>query len=121
MAIKINKLHFESDKILSSLSKEDKKSFLKYTQLLKFRKGKLIFYEEGIPTGIFLVKSGKAKIYKTGIYLTGGGALLAGLSQRLSSKTKLPVHLAEDPLRAVVRGTGITLKDIAKYKSILIK
>ena len=47
--------------------------------------------------------------------------MLRGLDKRLSKKTDLPVYIAEDPLRAVVRGTGITLKDITKYKSILIK
>jgi rod shape-determining protein MreB len=36
-------------------------------------------------------------------------------------KTKLPIHIADDPLRAVVRGTGIALKEIEKYKSILMK
>ncbi len=61
-----------------------------------------------------------ADIYKTGLYLTGGGALLRGLDKRLSQKTKLPVHVADDPLRAVVRGTGIVLKDRAKFLSILI-
>ena len=68
MSLKINHLHFESDKILSSLSKEDKKYFLGFTRNLIFKKGKLIFYEDGIPTGIFLIKTGKAKIYKTGVY-----------------------------------------------------
>ena len=62
-----------------------------------------------------------ADIYNTGIYLAGGGSMLRGLDKRLSKKTDLPVYIAEDPLRAVVRGTGITLKNIAKYKSILIK
>jgi rod shape-determining protein MreB len=57
-----------------------------------------------------------ADIYRTGIYLTGGGALLRGLDRRISMKTKLPVHVAEDPLRAVVRGTGIALKNIHRYK-----
>src|SRR5210317_113667 len=51
-----------------------------------------------------------ADIYRTGIYLTGGGALLRGLAPRVSAKTKLRVHVAEDPLRAVVRGTGLALK-----------
>ena len=51
-------------------------------------------------------------IYKSGLFLTGGGALLHGLDQRLSLKTKLPVHIADDPLRAVVRGTGIALKKL---------
>ena len=59
--------------------------------------------------------------FKTGLYLTGGGALLRGLDRRISSKTKLPVYVAEDPLRAVVRGTGIVLKNITKYRNVLIK
>jgi rod shape-determining protein MreB and related proteins len=62
-----------------------------------------------------------ADIYNTGIYLAGGGSMLRGLDKRLSKKTDLPVYIAEDPLRAVVRGTGITLKDLSKYRSILIK
>jgi rod shape-determining protein MreB len=62
-----------------------------------------------------------ADIYNTGIYLAGGGSMLRGLDKRLSQKTDLPVYIAEDPLRAVVRGTGITLKNLIKYKSVLIK
>ena len=62
-----------------------------------------------------------ADIYNTGIYLAGGGSMLRGLDKRLSQKTDLPVYIAEDPLRAVVRGTGIVLKNIVKYKSVLIK
>ncbi len=62
-----------------------------------------------------------ADIYNTGIYLAGGGSMLRGLDKRLSQKTDLPVYIAEDPLRAVVRGTGITLKNLNRYKSILIK
>jgi rod shape-determining protein MreB len=61
-----------------------------------------------------------ADIYNTGIYLAGGGSMLRGLDKRLSRKTDLPVYVAEDPLRAVVRGTGIALKELEKYKSILI-
>ncbi len=61
-----------------------------------------------------------ADIYNTGIYLAGGGSMLRGLDKRLSRKTDLPVYVAEDPLRAVVRGTGIVLKDLDNYKSILI-
>ncbi len=61
-----------------------------------------------------------ADIYKNGIYLAGGGSLLRGLDQRIKSKTKLNVHIAEDPLRAVARGTGIALKNFNKF-SFLIK
>lgn len=61
-----------------------------------------------------------ADIYDNGIHLTGGGALLRGLDKRLSLKTKLPVHVAEDPLRAVVRGTGHALKNLNHYKGILM-
>jgi len=62
-----------------------------------------------------------ADIYNTGLFLAGGGAMLRGLDKRISQKTDLPVYVAEDPLRAVVIGTGIVLKDIEKYKRILIK
>ncbi|MBV2196247.1 MAG: rod shape-determining protein [Flavobacterium sp.] len=62
-----------------------------------------------------------ADIYNTGIYLAGGGSMLRGLDKRISSKTDLPVYIAEDPLRAVVRGTGMALKNVNKYKGILIK
>jgi rod shape-determining protein MreB and related proteins len=62
-----------------------------------------------------------ADIYNTGIYLAGGGSMLRGLDKRLSQKTDLPVFIAEDPLRAIVRGTGITLKDLERYKAVLIK
>jgi rod shape-determining protein MreB and related proteins len=58
-------------------------------------------------------------IYKTGLYLTGGGALLRGLDKRIAQKTKLPVHVAEDPLRAVVRGTGIALKNTDKFSFLI--
>ncbi len=59
-------------------------------------------------------------IYHRGIYLAGGGALLRGLDKRLAAKTKLAVHVAEDPLRAVARGTGIALKNYEKF-TFLIK
>jgi rod shape-determining protein MreB len=47
-----------------------------------------------------------ADIYNTGIYLAGGGSMLRGFD-KISQKTDLPVYIAEDPLRAVVRGTGM--------------
>ena len=60
-----------------------------------------------------------ADIYKTGLYLTGGGALLRGLDKRIQAKTTLLVHVANDPLRAVVRGTGIALKNTHKYSFLV--
>lgn len=59
-------------------------------------------------------------IVENGINLSGGGALLRGLDKRLSEKVNIPFHVAEDPLRAVARGTCMALKDTANY-SFLIK
>jgi rod shape-determining protein MreB len=61
-----------------------------------------------------------ADIFRTGIYLAGGGSMLRGLDKRIHNKTKLAVHVAEDPLRAVARGTGIALKNFDKF-TFLIK
>jgi rod shape-determining protein MreB len=60
-----------------------------------------------------------ADIYRTGIYLAGGGSMLRGLDKRISLKTKLPVHIAEDPLRAVARGTGIALKNVSRFPFLM--
>lgn len=60
-----------------------------------------------------------ADIYRTGIYLAGGGSLLRGIDKRISMRTKLPVHIAEDPLRAVARGTGIALKNIDRFQFLI--
>lgn len=61
-----------------------------------------------------------ADIFSTGIFLAGGGSMLRGLDVRIHQKTKLPIHVAEDPLRAVARGTGIALKNFNKF-TFLIK
>ncbi|MDP4281988.1 MAG: rod shape-determining protein [Bacteroidota bacterium] len=58
-------------------------------------------------------------IYDTGIYLTGGGALLRGLAKRIEMMTKLKVHIDEDPLRSVARGTSIALKNFDKFKFLI--
>ena len=55
-----------------------------------------------------------------GIILTGGGALLKNIDLHIRNKTDLPVHVAEDPLFSVVKGTGLVLEDINKYKKVLI-
>ena len=46
-------------------------------------------------------------------------AMLRGLDKRISQKTKLPVHVADDPLRAVVRGTGMALKNLKNFKFLM--
>jgi rod shape-determining protein MreB len=60
-----------------------------------------------------------ADILDRGIILTGGGALLRGFDKHLREETSLPVHIAEDPLTCVVRGTGIILENIAAYRKVL--
>ena len=60
-----------------------------------------------------------ADIFRRGLYLTGGGALLRGLDKRIAQKIKLPVHVADDPLRSVVRGTGMALKHVHKFPFLM--
>jgi rod shape-determining protein MreB len=60
-----------------------------------------------------------ADIFNKGIYLAGGGALLRGLDKRLSDKHNIPVYVAEDPLHAVARGTGIALKNVDKFPFLM--
>jgi rod shape-determining protein MreB len=62
-----------------------------------------------------------ADILDRGMMLSGGGALLKGLDERLRLETNLPVHVAEDPLTAVVRGTGRVLEDLPKFMRVLLK
>ncbi len=58
-------------------------------------------------------------IYKNGIYLTGGGALLRGLDQRLTKKFNIQFKVSEDPLHAVARGTGLALKNLHNFKFLM--
>ena len=60
-----------------------------------------------------------ADIVKKGVYLAGGGALIKGLDKRLSNKSGLPFHIADDPLRALARGTGIAMKNIDKFSFLM--
>lgn len=60
-----------------------------------------------------------ADIVNRGIYLAGGGALLRGLSERFTDKINIPFHVAEDPLQAIARGTGIALKNVDKFSFLM--
>ncbi len=60
-----------------------------------------------------------ADIVSRGIYLTGGGALLRGLDKRLSDKINIAFNVAEDPLHAVARGTGVALKNVDKFQFLM--
>lgn len=60
-----------------------------------------------------------ADIVQKGIYLAGGGALLRGLDKRLTDKINIPFRVAEDPLRAVARGTGIALKNVDRFSFLM--
>jgi rod shape-determining protein MreB len=62
-----------------------------------------------------------ADILDRGIMLSGGGALLKNLDERLRLETNLPVHVSEDPLTAVVRGTGKVMENLEQYSKVLIK
>jgi len=59
-------------------------------------------------------------IVEKGIVLAGGGALIKNLDKLLSQKTGMPVYIAENPLECVVRGTGKTLEDLERLKTVLI-
>ncbi|MCQ2335622.1 MAG: rod shape-determining protein [Paludibacteraceae bacterium] len=60
-----------------------------------------------------------ADIVRNGIHLAGGGALLRGLAKRFTDKVNIPFHIAEDPLHAVARGTGLALKNVDNYSFLM--
>lgn len=60
-------------------------------------------------------------VMQKGIVLTGGGALLRGIDILLQAVLKIPIYVAEDPLTAVARGTGIILDNIEYYKEVLVE
>lgn len=104
------------------LSGKPKQVQISYREVAKALDKSILRIEEAVMETLSQTPPELAKdIYNSGIYMAGGGSMLRGLDKRISMRTDLPVYVAEDPLRAVVRGTGITLKNIEKFKSILMK
>ncbi len=60
-----------------------------------------------------------ADIVTKGIWLAGGGAQLRGLDKRLTNKIGIPFHIADDPLHAVARGTGVALKNVDRFSFLM--
>lgn len=61
-----------------------------------------------------------ADIYERGIILTGGGALLRGMDKLIHEATQIPIHVMDDPLTGVVRGTGIVLDELETLRNVLV-
>lgn len=103
--------------LMTGIPKEIKVSYVEIAHALDKSISKI---EEAILSALEMTPPElSADIYRTGIYLAGGGSMLRGLDKRISMKTKLPVHVAEDPLRAVARGTGIALKNAHRFPFLM--
>ena len=97
-----------------------KEIYVSYTEIAHALDKSISKVEEAILNALEMTPPElSADIFRTGIYLAGGGSMLRGLDKRISIKTKLPVHIAEDPLRAVARGTGIALKNVGKFPFLM--
>ena len=97
-----------------------KQILVSYTEIADALDKSIFKIEEGVLRALEKTPPELASdIFRRGLYLTGGGALLRGLDKRISSKIKMPVHIADDPLRSVVRGTGMALKHIDKYPFLM--
>jgi rod shape-determining protein MreB len=59
-------------------------------------------------------------IMHRGIMVCGGGAQIHGLKELLEKELEIPIHLTDDPLTAVARGTGVILEDLDKFRDILL-
>ncbi len=104
------------------LTGKPKQINVSYQEIAKALEKSIIRIEDAVMETLSLTPPElAADIYNSGIYLAGGGSMLRGLDKRISNKTDLPVYVAEDPLRAVVRGTGIALKNLEKYTNLLMK
>jgi rod shape-determining protein MreB and related proteins len=103
--------------ILSGIPKE---VLVSYTEIAHALDKSIIKIEAAILNALEITPPElSADIYSTGIHMAGGGSLLRGLAKRISQRTGLPVTVAEDPLKAVVRGTGIALKNFSKFPFLM--
>lgn len=130
LKVDIKKFDFESDKILSSLNDSERNLFFEYSENLIFKRGKLIFYENGIPTGVFLVQSGRAKIYKTGLdgkdqifYVYKAGDLLGYHALLCDEHYEDSCEALEDCNISFISKTSFhkLLKQIPKLNQLLIQ
>ena len=60
-----------------------------------------------------------ADILKNGIYLSGGGSMLRGISRRLAEKMGIEFHVADEPLLSVAKGTGVALKNVDRFSFLM--
>lgn len=130
MKIDLKKFDFESDKILSALSLSEREKLLSHTEEIFFKRGKLIFYEGGIPTGVFIIKSGKAKIYKTGLdgkdqifYIYKSGDILGYHALLCNEQYEDACEVLEPSLIYFINASNFNklVKDIPKLATLLIQ
>lgn len=102
------------------ISGKPKQIMISYKEIAKALEKSIMRIEDAIMEALSMTPPElAADIYNSGIYMAGGGSMLRGLDKRISMKTDLPVYVAEDPLRAVVRGTGIALKNLDKFNFLM--
>jgi rod shape-determining protein MreB and related proteins len=93
-----------------------------YSEIARSLDKSIMKIEAAVSAGIGTYPAGTCRqtYLQSGLWLTGGGALLRGLDKSdFPRKPSSTVRVAEDPLRAVVRGTGIALKNIGKFKFLM--
>ena len=102
------------------MSGKPKEVIVTYKEIAGALNNSIEMIEEAVMSALFNTPPAlSADIYNEGVYLTGGGSMLRGLDKRIAKKTDLPVYVAEDPLRAVARGTGIALKNTENYTFLI--